>query len=149
MNKAANIKKSLITLCLFIGIGAFGGALMMLISSYGSFAGMSALLDGMQKLPFSEILFQNLVVPGIALFVIIGVPQIITAALLIRKNKYRYSGLISLFCGIALMLWIILQFAIYPFNPMSIIYFILGLIQVNLSIALIKITEKNTDDKSY
>lgn len=89
--------------------------------------GMDALLPYFQVLPFADVLFQNYVFSGIMLLLVNGVTNLIAAVLLFLKKK---SGIIlgSVF-GITLMLWICIQFVIFPPNFMSTIYFIFGFLQ--------------------
>ena len=115
-------KKILIFWTFFIGIGAIGGALTMFIDPLGTHSGMAGLLPGMQILPLANILYQNLIFPGIALLLVNGIPNIIAGILLIKNKK---SGIIlGTILGITLMMWICIQFVIYPMNFMSTIYFI-------------------------
>ena len=111
---------------LFIGIGAYGGAFMMIAYPSGIF-GMNEMLPDMQKLPFAEILFQSLLFPGIALLIINGFTNTISFILIFRRSKYAASS--GMICGIILMLWITVQFYIFPFNFMSTLYFVFGFLQ--------------------
>ena len=120
---------------LFIGIGAYGGALMMIAYPSGIF-GMGEMLLDMQKLPFAEILFQNLLFPGIALLVVNGFTNTISVIFIFRRNKYApFSGMI---CGIILMLWICVQFYIFPFNFISTLYFVFGFLQAASGLMYLK-----------
>ena len=112
---------------LFIGIGAVGGSLMMLYDPSGRTMGMDALLPYFQVLPFADILFQNYIFSGFALLTVNGLSNLTAALLLLRKKK---SGVVlgGLF-GITLMLWICIQFVIFPLNFMSTIYFVFGFCQ--------------------
>jgi hypothetical protein len=113
---------------LFIGIGALGGSIMMFIDPSGKmWWNMDLLLFGIQKLPFSDILFQNFIFPGIALLLVNGITNFISFFFIC--TKHRYAALSVMFCGIILMLWITVQFFIWSFNFMSNIYFIFGLLQ--------------------
>ena len=120
-------RKALIFWCLFIGIGAVAGSTAMLIEPSGKIMGMEALISYFQVLPFADILFQNFIFPGFALLTVNGITNIVAAILLIRKKKLGiiFGGIF----GITLMLWITIQFVIFPMNFMSTIYFIFGLIQ--------------------
>ena len=120
-------RKLLIFWCLFIGVGAVAGAAGMLIKPDGSAMGMQALLPYFQVLPLAEYLYQDYVFPGIALLLVNGIPNLAAAALLLRGKK---SGILwgGVF-GVTLMLWICIQFVIFPFNLMSTLYFIFGLLQ--------------------
>lgn len=139
MKKINALKKLLAALCLIIGMGAVGGALSMFIDPTGKFTGMSSLLTDLQKLPFADIFFQNLIFPAVVLLVIIGITNIVTFVYLIQKHKN--SALLGVICGVILMLWIIIQFVIFPFNAWSTIYFILGFVQLNAGIGLITSTK--------
>jgi len=112
---------------LFIGIGALWGSIMMFTDPLGKFFGMYPLLPGFQKLPFSDIFFQNFIFPSIALLLVNGVTNFISFFLIYRKRPY--AALSVLFCGIILMLWITLEFIIWDFNFLSNIYFVFGLLQ--------------------
>ena len=56
-------RRALIFWTLFIGIGAVGGAAMMLIDPSGRAMGMDAMLPYFQVLPFAEVVFQNYMFP--------------------------------------------------------------------------------------
>lgn len=126
-NRYKKSRKVLLFWTLFIGVGAVFGAFTMFIDPNGHTSKMDGLLPGMQVLPFAETLFKNLIFPGISLLIVNGIPNIIASILLFKKQK---GGIIlGLIQGIILMLWIIIQFIIYPFNIMSTLYFIFGALQ--------------------
>jgi len=119
--------RALLFWTLFIGIGAVGGALMMLIDPSGAIMGMDAMLPYFQVLPFADVLFRDLLFSGIALLVVNGLTNLTAAVLLLCKRK---SGVIlgGVF-GVTLMLWICIQFYMFPPNFMSTLYFIFGALQ--------------------
>lgn len=112
---------------MFIGLGAIFGAIVMWIDASGTETSMHGLLEGLQKLPGKERLYQNLLFPGIALFCINGIPQIVCFFLLLKNKKS--GAILSYILGIILMMWISIQFFIYPMNVLSISYFIFGLLE--------------------
>lgn len=112
---------------LFIGVGAVAGAIGMSIRPDGSAIGMTGLLPYFQVLPFAGLLYQNFIFPSVALFCVNGLPNLIAAALLHQKKKA--GTLLSGALGVTLMLWICIQFAIFPANIMSTSYFFFGLAQ--------------------
>lgn len=130
MKEKSRFKKAraiLIFWTLFIGIGAVAGATAMLIDPSGKFMGMDEMLPYFRKLPFADVLFNDFVFSGIALLIVNGVSDLLAATLIFMKKK---SGIIlgGVF-GVTLMLWICIQFYIFPFNFMSTAYFIFGLCQ--------------------
>lgn len=120
-------RKLLLFWTIFIGLGAIFGSLCMLIDPSGKIMGMDAMLPYFQVLPFASILFQNFIFSGIALLIVNGITNILSFILLIMNKKIgMYLGMTF---GITLMLWIIIQFIIFPFNFMSTAYFIFGFLQ--------------------
>ena len=120
-------RRILIFWTLFIGIGAVGGALMMLLDPSGKAVGMDAMLPYFQVLPFAEVVFQDLTFSGWALLIVNGLTNLTAAALLLaRKSAGVVLGGIF---GVTLMLWICIQFYMFPLNFMSTAYFIFGLCQ--------------------
>ena len=71
---------------LFIGIGAVGGAVMMLADTSGKLMGMDAMLPYFQKLPFAEYVFQDFLFSGFALLIVNGITNL-TAALLLQTGN--------------------------------------------------------------
>lgn len=111
----------------FIGIGAVAGAICMLFDPTGRTMGMDAMLPYFQVLPFAEVVFQDLTFSGWALLIVNGLSNLTAAVLLHTKRK---SGTIlgGVF-GVTLMLWIGIQFYMFPLNFMSTIYFLFGFCQ--------------------
>ena len=121
-------KKFLIFWCLFIGIGAIVGGIGMLIDPTGKLLQMNELLPYFKVLPFSKVLFQNYIFSGIALLIVNGITNVV-ATYLIIKNK-KIGIILGTIFGFTLMLWITIQFIIFPFNILSTSFFIIGIIQL-------------------
>lgn len=102
---------------LFIGIGAVAGASGMLLDPSGKAMGMDTMLPYFQVLPLAAYLYQDYIFPGIALLIVNGLTNLTAAVLLVLKNK---TGVVlgGVF-GVTLMLWICIQFVIFPLNFMS------------------------------
>ena len=111
----------------FIGIGAVAGGLSMIIDPSGKTLHMDAMLPFFQKLPFADVLFQNFLFSGIALLIVNGLTNLTAAALLLRKKKL--GVILGGIFGITLMLWICIQFYMFPLNFMSTAFFIVGFCQ--------------------
>ena len=120
-------RKTLIFWTLFIGLGAVGGAACMLIDPSGKALGMDAMLPFFQKMPLAELLFQDFVFSGISLLIVNGLTNL-TAAVLLLRRKHAGVVLGGVF-GVTLMLWICIQFWLFPLNFMSTLYFFFGLAQ--------------------
>lgn len=120
-------RRLLIFWTLFIGIGAVAGAVGMLVDPSGKSMGMDAMLPYFQVLPLADILFRDFVFSGIALLIVNGLTNLTAAGLLLRRK--RAGQILGGLFGVTLMLWICIQFYIFPLNFMSTIYFIFGLCQ--------------------
>ena len=86
-------KNFLIFWTLFIGIGAVGGAVMMIADPSGKTMGMDAMLPYFQKLPFAEYVFRDFLFSGIALLIVNGITNLTASVLLFRNKKA------GIYCG--------------------------------------------------
>lgn len=126
-SRALRTRNWLLFWTLFIGLGAVAGAAAMLLDPSGKALGMDAMLPYFQVLPFAETVFQDFTFSGWALLLVNGLTNLTAAGLLLRKKP---AGVIlgGLF-GITLMLWICIQFYMFPPNFMSTAYFLFGAVQ--------------------
>lgn len=89
-------------------------------------------LDGMlpyfQVLPFAEVLFQDYVFSGIMLIIINGVSNALASVLILRNKRSGY--VLGTIFGLTLMLWITIQFVIFPFFIIDLVYFLFGVFQM-------------------
>ena len=120
-------RKWLIFWTLFIGIGAVGGAACMLAAPDGSLLGMDGMLPYFQKLPFADVVFQDFLFSGFALLIVNGLTNLTAAGLLLARKKIGI--VLGGVFGVTLMLWICIQFYMFPLNFMSTAYFLFGLAQ--------------------
>jgi len=122
------MRKFLIIFTLFIAIGAMGGAIMMWVDPSGNGWGGAELLDMLRaKMPWPDIFFKNFVPSGFVLLAVNGLTQFLAALMLIKKLPQAYG--VTLACGVVLMLWIVLEWWIFGFNPVSNVYFVFGLVE--------------------
>lgn len=112
---------------LFVGIGALVGGICMLIEPDGSIMQMQWLLPYFQVLPFADKLFADYVFSGIMLIIVNGITNAVAFVFLLKKEKV--GGVLCCVFGFTLMLWIIIQFVIFPPNAMDIIFFLIGFAQ--------------------
>ena len=125
--RALRARNWLLFWTLFIGLGAVAGAAAMLLDPSGKALGMDAMLPYFQVLPLAETVFQDFTFSGWALLLVNGLTNLTAAGLLLRKKP---AGVIlgGIF-GITLMLWICIQFYMFPLNFMSTAYFLFGAVQ--------------------
>lgn len=103
---------TLIILHLLIGVSALAGGSMLMLKPDGSLLGMQE--EWLKSSPFN-----NYLIPGITLFLLIGSLPLFTAFGLLMKPSYRVSPNLypekhwawafSIYCGIIIIAWIIIQ----------------------------------------
>ncbi len=120
-------RRALIFWTLFVGTGAVAGAVGMLADPTGKAMGMDGMLPYFQVLPFAGTLFQDLTFFGYALLIVNGLTNLAAAALIFAKKKA--GDLLGGIFGVTLMLWICIQFYVFPPNFMSTLFFFIGLAQ--------------------
>lgn len=121
-------KRFLIFWCLFIGVLAIFGSICMFIDPSGKLMMMDNMLPYFKTLPFSKILFKNYIFSGVSLLIVNGISNIIASYFLIKNKKIGI--ILGTIFGFTLMLWISIQFVIFPFNLLSFSFFIIGIIQL-------------------
>jgi hypothetical protein len=112
----------------FVGIGAVAGGLAAITNP------LSPL--GMSVEPLKNSPFSNYFIPGIILFAVIGLGNIISAFMF--RFKYRFQGYLSSVFSWALVIWIVVQcIMLNTVVFLHILYFIIGLIEAALSIVIL------------
>jgi hypothetical protein len=94
-----------------------------------------ALLPVIQGLPLASVFFQDFVWIGVAMLLVLGVPNTIAAVMLLRKRENQY--LVTLACGTLLLLWCGFEL-IFMVNALAVVYFVIGLVAVGCSILLLR-----------
>lgn len=119
------VYRLLLILHVFVGVGAMGGGMMAILNPNSPF-GIT-----LKNSPFTSFL-----IPGIILFTVIGLGNIISA--LVIYYKPWFHGYISSVFGWALVIWIVVQcIMIDSVVVLHIIYFIIGLIQGILAMIIL------------
>ena len=121
-------KSFLIFWCLLVGLSALYGSICMFIDPTGKLLQMDNLLPYFSVLPLSNILFNNYIFAGISLLLVNGLTNLLATYFLIKDKKMGI--ILGTIFGFTLMLWITIQFIIFPSNIMSISFFIIGVIQL-------------------
>ena len=125
---------------LFIGIGAVAGGLSMIIDPSGKVLGMDGMLPYFMALPFSDVLFRDFLFSGIALLTVNGVTNLTATILLLAKKKI--GVILGTVFGITLMLWICIQFYMFPLNFMSTAFFVFGALQALTGLFALKFLQR-------
>jgi len=120
--------KVLLGLHIFVGLGAMVGGLACIISPDAPFGAPTSMLVNSP--------FDNFLIPGIILLVVIGLGNIISALLFRFKLKYQayFSNVVSW----ALVIWIVVQcIMIQAVVLPHYIFFVIGLVQGIISLMML------------
>ncbi|WP_042353045.1 hypothetical protein [Bacillus massiliigorillae] len=121
------VKTLNLILLFFTGIGA-------LTAGFGFIADPSGHAVGMTTDILPKEIFPNYMVPGLFLFIVIGLGQTITALIAIKQNcvdvwKYIF------FMGFVLVVWIVIQVALIGLlSVLQPIFFLVGVLEMILAV---------------
>lgn len=127
------VHRLVLSLCLFTGVTAVGGGLM-LITSPPRFQG-----------PPSELLarapFDSSLIPGLLLFLVIGLGNLAAAAL--EARRIRGSEVAVLFAGAALTTWIVTQLVmIRTVSWLQLVYLLIGAVTLGSALWLWRVRHR-------
>lgn len=130
----------LILVLLLLSIGALICGAMIMIKPNGSLIGLS--MDIAQHMPFA-----NFFIPGLCLFLFLGVLPLITAITLMPQHppnwiekiniydEYRAGWMLALFSGFGTLIWITVQHQMTQvFHVLQTIYAVIGLLILILAL---------------
>lgn len=117
-----------IILC-FVGVGALFGGAIAIIDPYEALMGISTEL--LKKGPFT-----NFLIPGLFLFIVIGLGHLLSFWFV--KRRMKFHPYISGAMGCILMAWIVIQcYILETINILHVIYFIIGMFEDLVSLYMI------------
>ncbi len=122
------IHRFLFSLHVFVGIGAILGGGAAILNPLDP---LGASVASLKNSPFS-----NYLIPGIILFSVIGLGNIISS--IIFRFRSKLQGYISSIFSWALVIWIVVQcIMLNDVVFLHVLFFIIGLVQAGLSIVLL------------
>lgn len=102
----------------FVCIGALFGGTLGITDPYGTLFGMPT--EVLKRGPFTSFL-----IPGLFLFIVIGVGHLVAGVAV--KRKMKFHPYISGSVGCILMAWILIQcYMLRNINPLHVIFFLIG-----------------------
>lgn len=122
--------------------------LLLILTSFGAIpAGLSMIMDssgrglGMDTKILENSFFETFFIPGIFLFSINGIVSLLFGILVLFN--FKYSDKLGIFCGVFLMIWIIIQVNSVGLNHfLQPTFFAVGLFEVYLGCKLSIIKRK-------
>lgn len=125
----------LIAVSLLNGAAGLVCGVLFIAGPDGRFLQAGALLPIIQKLPLASVFFQDFVWIGVAMLLVLGIPNSVAGAMLLRESRHQYP--VTLLAGVLLMLWCGFEL-IFMINALAVGYFVVGIISVLCSILLLK-----------
>ena len=128
----------LIVVSILNGLAGLVCGVLFIAGPDGRFLEAGALLRVIQELPLASVFFQDFVWIGVAMLLVLGVPNSVATVMLLRKSENQYPA--TLIAGVLLVLWCGFEL-IFMINALAVGYFIIGLISVVSSILLLRPTQ--------
>jgi hypothetical protein len=118
----------------FIGIGAVGGGLLLVLDPGGAKLGTP--IELLDRTPFTTFL-----IPGIVLLIVNGLGSI--AGSVSSFIRHRFAGELAIALGMFLIVWIAVQVYWMALHWLHALYFVLGILEVALGWSVWKSLRKS------
>ena len=96
--------------------------------------GLGSLLPLLQELPFGNVLFANWFLPGLALLLVIAIPNLLGVYFLRKHKPFAPRFIVGL--GLVMIAWTVFEVLIFHQNLLTSIYLYIGLAQLITGIIL-------------
>jgi hypothetical protein len=117
------------------GVAGLVCGLLFIAGPDGHLLQAGALLPVIGGLPLASVFFRDFFWIGVAMLLVLGVPNLIAAVLLLRRSAKQYVA--TLFAAILLMLWCSFEMA-FMLNGLAVGYLVVGVLSVLCSILLLR-----------
>lgn len=120
----------------FVAVTALAGGIALMLGSVNPTLGTVLVPPGdyLTGSPFGSYL-----VPGIALIVLVSAPHAWAFVAVLRRAAA--AGFLAAAAGFACLIWIFIQMMYIPFSPLQAVYFVLGLLELGLTLLLLGVLD--------
>lgn len=129
----------LIVVSILNGLAGLICGVLFIASPDGSLMGFQALLPVVGALPLADIFFRDLWWIGVAMLLVLAIPNLAALVMLLRRSANQYR--VTLAAAALLMLWCGFEI-VFMFNAGAVGYFLVGFISALCSGALLRTPDR-------
>ncbi|MCL2402956.1 MAG: hypothetical protein FWC86_01785 [Coriobacteriia bacterium] len=119
--------------------------ILLIVAPDGRLMAAGELLPVIAALPLAHIFFQDLRWIGIAMLIVLWIPNELSTIALWLKHKLQYT--VVVIANAAMMLWCTFQF-IFMFNWLAVAYFVLGMLMIVAAVYLSRRTDTDLSENN-
>lgn len=123
----------LVVVSILNGVAGLICGVLFIAKPDGSLLQAGALIPVIGALPLANIFFRDFVWIGIAMLLVLGVPNTVATVMLLKRNERRY--LLTLVAGVLLIAWTGFEL-VFMYNVAALAYFMVGVLSVFFSVYL-------------
>jgi hypothetical protein len=120
------------------GLAGLVCGVLLIAGPDGRFLQAGALRPVIRTLPLASVFFRDFLWIGVAMLLVLGIPNTIAAVVLLRRSQRRYVA--TLVAGVLLVLWSGFEL-IFMINGLAVGYFVVGVVSVLCSVLLLRTSE--------
>jgi hypothetical protein len=126
----------LLVVSILNGLAGLICGVLFIASPDGSLMGFQPLVPVVQALPLGDIFFRDLWWIGVAMLLMLAVPNLVATFMLLRRSAHQYR--VTLAAAVLLMLWCGFEI-LFMFNVAAVGYFLVGAASAFCSGVLLRI----------
>ncbi len=123
------------------GLAGLVCGVMFIVRPDGSLLQAGALLPVIRTLPLANVFFRDFFWIGVAMLLVLGVPNTVAAVMLLRRSEQQY--LATLASGLLLVIWTGFEL-IFMYNAPALGYFVVGALSILASVFLMRAASPRT-----
>ena len=123
----------LIAVSILNGLAGLVCGVLFILRPDGSLLQAGALLPTIRMLPLADVFFQDFLWIGVAMLLVLGIPNTIAAAMLIRRSGGEYVATMA--AGVLLVMWTAFEL-VFMYNALAVGFFVAGGLSIVASLVL-------------
>ena len=118
------------------GLAGLICGVLLIAAPDGHFLQAGALRLVIATLPLATVFFRDFLWIGVAMLLVLGLPNLVAAVMLLRSSPTQY--VVSLAAAILLLLWTGFE-TVFMFNVAAVGYFVMGVLSALCSVSLLRL----------